>query len=159
MALRRIIIENDFVLNPEAVLHTTCKDVLNFDENLQLLVDDLIETLHNCGNAVGLAAPQVGILKKVAVVDVGKGPVVLINPEIVEESGSEAGVEGCLSYPNRWLEVKRPTSVKVKTFDLTGKQLFLQSSGFLARVFCHEIDHLSGIVFLDRAEGGLALKT
>lgn len=151
MALRKIIIENDFVSQPEFVLHTNCKKVSSFDESLQTLVQDLIETLHSCDSAVGLAAPQVGILKRVAVVDIGEGPIVLINPEIVEKSGSEVDVEGCLSYPGRWLKVERPTFVKVKAFNLKGEQLFLEGNGFLARVFCHEIDHLSGIVFLDRA--------
>lgn len=146
MALRKIITVDD------NALHTKCKEIVKFDDSLQEFVNDLIETLHSVENAVGLASPQVGILKRVAIVDVGKGPFVLINPVITETKGSVVGVEGCLSFPDRWARVQRPAYVKVKTFDEKGNVKFFEGEGLLACAFCHEIDHLDGVVFLDKGE-------
>lgn len=155
MALRKIITEKNYDLKSEAVLHKKCNFIEQFDEDLKNLIADLTETLHKTDNAVGLAAPQIGVLKRVTVIDIGdgSGPVVLINPEIVEKSEScNCSIEGCLSYPGRWALVERPDRVKVKTFDENGNINFIEAADFLARAFCHEIDHLNGLVFLDKAQ-------
>lgn len=152
MAIRKIVVEHDFDLRSEPVLHSNCIEITSFDSKLEGLINDLIETLHSCGeNAVGLAAPQVGILEKLAVIEFEKKIYVLINPKIIEEVGSEAGIEGCLSYPNKWALVERPKFIKVETHDEKGNLKTVEADGFLARVFCHEIDHLYGKVFLDKA--------
>lgn len=146
MALRNIITTDD------DVLHKKCREVVKYDEKLSDLVDDLIQTLHNVENAAGLAAPQVGVLRRVAIVDIGDKVHELINPEIVERKGKQEGPEGCLSYPEQWGTVKRPKYVKVKTYTRDGKPYFIEGEELLARAFCHEIDHLDGIVFLDKAK-------
>lgn len=146
MALRNIITDDD------AVLHKKCKKIVKFDENLAVLMDDIIETLHFVDNAAGLAAPQIGILRRVAAVDVGTGVIELINPTIVEARGKQIGQEGCLSYPNRYEDVERPAYVKVRSFDRAGNPFFVEGEELLARALCHEIDHLDGIVFLDKAK-------
>jgi peptide deformylase len=110
----------------------------------------MVETM-NSADGVGLAAPQVGILKRVVVIDVGEGVIKLINPEIIEAEGSQYDVEGCLSVPGEQGEVERPNKVKVKALNENGEEITIQGEGLLARALCHEIDHLDGILFVDKA--------
>lgn len=140
MALRELRYKDD------EVLYKNCKEVRKFDEKLAILLDDMYETMQKA-NGVGLAAPQVGILKRVVVIDIGEGRIELINPEITEKSGSQTGNEGCLSFPGVWGEVERPMNVKVKAFDRNGKEFELEGEELLARAICHECDHLDGVVF------------
>ena len=122
---------------------------MKFDEKLHILLDDMYETMQS-RDGVGLAAPQVGILKRAVVIDVGDGKIELINPEIVEESGEQTGSEGCLSVPGVFGEVTRPNVVTVKAQDRNGKWFKITGKELLARAFCHEIEHLDGKLFLDR---------
>ena len=114
----------------------------------KILIGDMLETMYEY-HGVGLAAPQVGVLKRIVVIDVGEGPIVLINPEIVETSGEQTGEEGCLSVPGKWGIVTRPDHVKVRALDQEMNPIDL------ARAFCHEIDHLSGQLYVDKTEDGL----
>jgi peptide deformylase len=123
-------------------------DVIN--QRILTLLDDMVETM-NSADGVGLAAPQVGILKRVVVIDVGEGVIKLINPEIIEAEGSQYDVEGCLSVPGEQGEVERPNKVKVKALNENGEEITIQGEGLLARALCHEIDHLDGILFVDKA--------
>lgn len=140
MALRQVRYKEDDVLYKE------CKEVKKFDEKLGILLDDMYDTMKKA-NGVGLAAPQVGILKRAVVIDIGDGRIELINPQIIETSGLQTGTEGCLSFPNVWGEVERPNYVKVKAFDRYGKEFELEGEELFARAICHECDHLNGIVF------------
>lgn len=140
MALRNIRKEGDEILSK------VCRPVEKFDEKLAILLDDMMETMHEA-NGVGLAAPQVGILRRAVVVDVDDRPIELVNPQILEASGEQDGAEGCLSFPGQYGMVKRPMHVKIKAQDRTGKFFETEGDGLLARAFCHEIDHLDGIVF------------
>ena len=143
MAIREIREKGD------EILYKKCKAVVKFDEKLHILLDDMYETMQS-RDGVGLAAPQVGILKRAVVIDVGDGKIELINPEIVEESGEQTGSEGCLSVPGVFGEVTRPNVVTVKAQDRDGKWLKITGKELLARAFCHEIEHLDGKLFLDR---------
>lgn len=143
MALREIRYRED------DVLYKRCKEVVKFDGKLAILLDDMYETMQKA-NGVGLAAPQVGILKRAVVIDTGEGRIELINPEIVETSGSQNGNEGCLSFPGLFGEVERPNYVKVKAYDRNGKEFELEGEELLARAICHECDHLDGVVFTSR---------
>lgn len=137
----------------EDILRKKCREVTVFDERLWQLLDDMTQTLQN-EDGVGLAAPQVGILRRAVVIDVrdGNGPIELINPVIVEETGVQIGNEGCLSAPGEWCEVERPQTVKVKAFDRNGKEFEVEGIGLLARAICHEVDHLDGVLFIDRVK-------
>ena len=143
MAIREIREKGD------EILYKKCKAVVKFDEKLHILLDDMYETMQS-RDGVGLAAPQVGILKRAVVIDVGDGKIELINPEIVEESGEQTGSEGCLSVPGVFGEVTRPNVVTVKAQDRDGKWFKITGKELLARAFCHEIEHLDGKLFLDR---------
>ena len=143
MAIRNIRKYGDEILRKKA------RDVTVFDDNLKTLLEDMAETMKDA-NGVGLAAPQVGILKKVVVIDVGNGLIELINPEIVFEEGEVVEVEGCLSIPGVNGEVARPQKVKVKAQDRNGKKIEIEGEDLLARALCHEIDHLNGILFVDK---------
>ena len=143
MAIREIREKGD------EILYKKCKAVVKFDEKLHILLDDMYETMQS-RDGVGLAAPQVGILKRAVVIDVGDGKIELINPEIVEESGEQTGSEGCLSVPGVFGEVTRPNVVTVKAQDRDGKWFKITGKGLLARAFCHEFEHLDGKLFLDR---------
>ena len=143
MAIREIREKGD------EILYKKCKAVVKFDEKLHILLDDMYETMQS-RDGVGLAAPQVGILKRAVVIDVGDGKIELINPEIVEESGEQTGSEGCLSVPGVFGEVTRPNVVTVKAPDRDGKCFKITGKELLARAFCHEIEHLDGKLFLDR---------
>ena len=136
----------------DPVLRKKSRPVVNFDEKLWTLLDDMKETLKKADGA-GLAAVQVGILRRAVIVDVGDGkPLELINPEIVETSGEQEGQEGCLSLPGKWGVVRRPEFVKVRAQNRKGQWCMFKGEGLKARCFCHEIDHLDGIVFTDRAK-------
>ncbi len=143
MAIREIREKGD------EILYKKCKAVVKFDEKLHILLDDMYETMQS-REGVGLAAPQVGILKRAVVIDIGDGKIELINPEIVEESGEQTGSEGCLSVPGVFGEVTRPNVVTVKAQDRDGKWFKITGKELLARAFCHEIEHLDGKLFLDR---------
>lgn len=143
MALRTVRKKGDEVLNKK------CKEVKNFDKKLAILLDDMYDTMVKC-DGVGLAAPQVGILKRAVVIDIGEGRIELINPEIIRSEGSQTGQEGCLSVPGTWGDVERPEFVTVKAFDRNGKEFEISGHELLARAFCHEIDHLEGELFTDK---------
>lgn len=116
------------------------------------LVDDMLETMYEA-NGVGLAAPQVGILRRIAVVDIGDGPIVLVNPVILESSGEQTGDEGCLSLPGKAAEVTRPNYVKVRTYDENMEEYEIEGEELLARALCHEIEHLDGHMYVEKANG------
>lgn len=143
MALREIRKKGDDVLYKE------CKEVKNFDKKLAILLDDMYETMRKA-DGVGLAAPQVGILKRCVVIDIGDGKIELINPVITKTSGSQIGSEGCLSVPGVYGEVERPMRVTAEAFDRYGKKITVEGEELLARAICHEVDHLSGKLFLDK---------
>lgn len=136
------------------VLTKPCKEVTKMTLRTKVLINDMLDTMYEA-MGVGLAAPQVGILKRIVVIDIGEGPIVLINPEIVEASGEQTGEEGCLSVPGKAGVVTRPDHVKVKTLTEDMEEVVLEGEGLLARAFCHEIDHLDGKLYVDLAEGGL----
>lgn len=142
MALRNIIQE------PNETLRKKSREVEKITGRILQLLDDMKETLASA-DGVGLAAPQVGVLRRVVVIDVGDGPIELINPEIVESSGEQTGEEGCLSCAGRWGMVTRPNYVKVRALNRNGKLCTYEGEGLLARAFCHEIDHLEGRLFID----------
>lgn len=135
--------------NGDEILAKKCKVVKKFDNKLHILLDDMLDTMR-LHEGVGLAAPQVGILKRVVIVDAGEGPIELVNPEIIEESGSQVGAEGCLSVPDVFGEVERPNVVKVKAQDRDGNWFEVEGEELLARAFCHEVEHLDGKLFLER---------
>lgn len=144
MALRNIRVDQDEILRKKS------KKVDVITDRIKKLIGDMKETMY-AANGVGLAAPQVGILKRLIVIDVGDGPIVLMNPVIIEKKGEETDVEGCLSVPGKEGMVKRPHYVKVKGLNERGEDVTYQGEGLLARAFCHEIDHLDGILFIDKA--------
>lgn len=147
MAIRLIVKE------PDEVLHKTAKEVTKITPNVQKLMDDMAETMYDA-EGVGLAAPQVGILKRIIVIDVGdeNGLVAMINPEIVERDGEQLGPEGCLSIPGLNGDVRRAMTVTVKGLNRDGEEFVVTGSGLLARAFQHEIDHLNGVLFTDVAD-------
>lgn len=134
-------------------LRATAKEVTKMDDRLRTLIDDMLETMYEA-NGVGLAAPQVGIRKRVVVIDVGDGPIVLINPVILETSGSQTGAEGCLSVPGKQGTVTRPNYAKVKALNEDMEEIIVEGEELLARCLCHEIDHLDGIMYVDKVEEG-----
>ncbi|MDX9917033.1 MAG: peptide deformylase [Gudongella sp.] len=145
MALRQIRVDGDPILRKRS------KEVKEIDERLKVLLGDMVETMREA-NGIGLAAPQVGILKRVIVVDVGEQPIMAINPEIVESEGCVEDIEGCLSVPHMRGTVERPEKIKVKFLDENGEEVVMEPAGYLARIFCHEIDHLNGILYTDLAK-------
>ena len=145
MGLRKILDDKD------PALHKVCRPVEKFDGKLHKLLDDMAETMYKA-EGVGLAAPQIGILRRFCVVDVGDGLIELINPVIIEKSGSQTGSEGCLSVPERFEEVERPLKVTVRAQDRNGNNIVVSAEGFKARAFCHEIDHLDGVLYIDRVK-------
>ena len=133
------------------ILRKVCRTQLTFDEKLHTILDDMAETMADA-DGVGLAAPQVGILRRFCIIDVGDGLVELINPVITNESGTQTDDEGCLSIPGRSAKVTRPMKVTVRAQDRNGKSFEITAEGLKARAFCHEIDHLNGILYIDKAE-------
>ena len=140
MAIRNIVKFGDEILEKE------CRKVEKFDGKLHQLLDDMKETLADA-NGAGLAAPQVGILRQVCVVDVGEGPIELVNPQIIATEGEQNGAGGCLSYPGEFGLVKRPMKVTVRAQDRNGEWFEATGEALCARAFCHEIDHLHGVLF------------
>ena len=135
----------------DEILTKQCKDVTKMTLRTRVLIEDMLDTMYE-RFGVGLAAPQVGVLKKIVVIDVGEGPIVLINPEIIETSGEQTGEEGCLSVPGKWGIVTRPDHVKVRALNEEMEEFEMEGEGLLARAFCHEIDHLSGNLYVNLVE-------
>ena len=145
MGLRKILTDK------EPALHKVCKEVTAFDGKLHKLLDDMAETLEEA-NGVGLAAPQVGILRRVVIVDTGEEILELINPVMLETDGEQVGAEGCLSVPGKYGLVKRPYYAKVRAQDRFGDWYEVEAEELIARCFCHELDHLDGIVYTEVME-------
>ena len=145
MAIRNIVKKGD------DILRKICRTQLNFDDKLALILDDMKETMYKA-EGVGLAAPQVGILRRFCIVDVGDGLIELVNPVIMEQSGSQIWQEGCLSIPDEYGEVQRPMYVKVRAQDRFGNNFTVEGEGLKARALCHEIDHLDGILYIDKVK-------
>lgn len=148
MAVRKILQYGDERLN------TICTNVKKIDKKILNLVDDMMDTLYE-GTGIGLAAPQIGILKRVVLIDLGSEadePIIIINPKITAQSGNEKDFEGCLSYLGYEGEVFRPTNVTVVGINIKGNPVKYEAEGLLARAFCHEIDHLDGVLYMSRAE-------
>ena len=148
MAVREIRVQGDEVLTK------VCKEVKALTPRTLVLIEDMLETMYEA-MGVGLAAPQVGVLKRIVVIDIGDGPIVLINPEILETSGEQTGDEGCLSVPGLAGQVTRPNYVKVRALDENMEEVIYEGEGLLARAFCHEIDHLDGHLYVEKVEGEL----
>ncbi len=151
MAIRNIVKIGD------DVLRKVCRSQLTFDERLHQTLDDMKETMAEA-NGVGLAAPQVGILRRYCIIDVGDGLIELINPVIMEKSGEQTDEEGCLSIPNRYESVTRPMFVRVRAQDRNGNNIEVTGEGLKARALCHEIDHLDGILYIDRAKKDISVR-
>lgn len=146
MAIRQIV---KLGLAGEESLSKMCKPVGKMTDRMRILLDDLADTLYESGG-VGLAAPQVGVLRRMAVIDIGDGLIELIDPEIISTEGEQTGTEGCLSYPDHWGIVTRPNKVTVRAADRDGNVRELTGEGLLARAFCHEIEHLDGHMFIEK---------
>ena len=145
MAVRNIVKLGD------DVLRKVCRTQMTFDERLATTLDDMAETMYKA-EGVGLAAPQIGILRRYCIVDVGDGIIELVNPVIESMSGEQTGEEGCLSIPNRYESVTRPMTVTVRAQDRKGNSFTITAEGFKARALCHEIDHLDGILYIDKTD-------
>lgn len=148
MAIREIRIMGDEVLTK------VCKEVKQMTPRTEELIEDMLETMYEA-NGVGLAAPQVGVLKRIVVIDIGKGPIVMINPVILETNGSQTGSEGCLSLPGKAGQVTRPNYVKAKALDENMEEYIIEGEELLARAICHELDHLEGHMYVEKVEGQL----
>ena len=145
MGLRKILTDK------EPSLHKVCRPVENFDRRLHKLLDDMVETMLDAGG-VGLAAPQIGILRRIVIVDTGEEILELVNPTMVETSGEQEGAEGCLSGPGKYGLVNRPYYAKVRAQDRNGEWYEVEGEELIARCFCHELDHLDGIVYTEVME-------
>lgn len=148
MALRTIRIMGD------DKLEKVCKPVREMTQRTKELIGDMLDTMYD-SEGVGLAAPQVGILKRIVVIDIGEGPIVMINPEILETSGEQTGQEGCLSLPGQAGIVTRPNYVKAKALNENMEEYIIEGTELLARAICHECDHLDGIMYVRHVEGDL----
>ena len=148
MAIREIRVVGDDILTKK------CKEVKMITPRTETLIFDMLDTMYE-EMGVGLAAPQVGILKRIVVIDIGEGPIIMINPEILETSGEQTGEEGCLSLPGQAGVVTRPNYVKVRATDENGEEYELEGTELMARAICHECDHLDGIMYVTRVEGNL----
>ena len=146
MAIRTIRIQGD------PVLEKRCKEITEVTPKIEELINDMLDTMYEA-NGVGLAAPQVGILKRVVVIDIGEGPVIMINPEILETSGEQTGDEGCLSLPGKAGQVTRPNYVKARAFDENMEEYIIEGEELMARAICHELDHLDGHMYTEKVEG------
>ena len=152
LAVRQIRYEGDDILRKK------CKRVEEVNDHIRMLLDDMLDTLHNTKDGAAIAAPQVGIVQRLVVIDMGNGVIKLINPEIIEEKGIQECVEGCLSIPNKYGNTLRPKKVTIKALDENGKDITWTWRGEMAKCFCHEIDHLNGILFSDKVTNWLKLK-
>ena len=148
MALRQIRIQGD------SVLEKVCRPVEKISPRIATLIEDMIDTMYE-NNGVGLSAPQVGVLRRIAVIDVGEGPIVLVNPVVLETSGEQTGEEGCLSLPGKSGQVTRPNYAKVRAFDAEMNEFEIEGEELLARALLHEIDHLDGHMYTELVEGPL----
>ncbi|MGE5677305.1 MAG: peptide deformylase [Pseudomonadota bacterium] len=144
MALRTIRALGDDILRKK------CRPVDKIDERILVLLKDMADTLHNTENGAAIAAPQVGVLRRVVVIDMGEGTIYLVNPEVVEAEGSQEVVEGCLSIPKKVGKLIRPAKVTVKALNEKGEEIVITGEGDMAKCLCHEIDHLDGILFIDK---------
>lgn len=143
MAIRQIRIDGDPILRKKS------REVNEINDRIKILLEDMVDTMYE-NDGVGLAAPQIGVLRQLVVIDIGDGVVKLINPKIIGKEGEVIDVEGCLSVPNRAGTVKRPERVKVKYLNEFGEEKTIEGTGLLARALCHEIDHLHGILYIDK---------
>ncbi|APC79729.1 peptide deformylase [Clostridium botulinum] len=143
MALRQIRLFDDEILRKES------KVVEIVDDKIRQILNDMADTMYNTENGGGLAAPQVGILKRLVVIDMGQGLIKLVNPKIIKQEGTQEVIEGCLSIPNKFGRLIRPAKVTVQALNENGEEIILTGTGDLAKCFCHEIDHLEGILFTD----------
>lgn len=143
MALREIRLSNDPILRKKS------REITDITDRIKILLEDMVDTM-NEEEGVGLAAPQVGVLRRAVVIDIGEGPIKIINPEILETEGEVIDVEGCLSVPGRSGTVERPKRVKIKYLDIDGNEKILEGTDLMARAICHEIDHLEGILYIDK---------
>ncbi|NFM46605.1 peptide deformylase [Clostridium botulinum] len=143
MALRQIRLFDDEILRKES------KVVEIVDDKIRQILNDMTDTMYNTENGGGLAAPQVGILKRLVVIDMGQGLIKLVNPKIIKQEGTQEVIEGCLSIPNKFGKLIRPAKVTVQALNENGEEIILTGTGDLAKCFCHEIDHLEGILFTD----------
>ena len=148
MAIREIRVKGDDVLTK------VCKEVTKMTPRTEELIEDMIETMYEA-NGVGLAAPQVGVLKRIVVIDVGEGPIVMINPVILETSGSQTGDEGCLSVPGKAGQVTRPNYVRASFLTEDMDECIIEGEELLARAICHEVEHLDGHLYTEKVEGAL----
>ncbi len=148
MALRTIRIQGDPVLNK------ACREIKEMTPKISTLISDMLETMYDA-NGVGLAAPQVGILKRVVTIDIGDGPLVLINPVILSSDGTQTGGEGCLSLPGKAGQVTRPNHVVIRAFGEDMEEFEMEADELLARAICHEVDHLEGHMYTEFVEGDL----
>lgn len=146
MAIRNVRIQGD------PVLEKKCKEVKEVTPRIKELIEDMLETMYE-QNGVGLAAPQVGVLKRIVTIDIGEGPVVFINPRILESDGEQTGYEGCLSLPGKSGKVTRPNWVKVRAYDEDMQEFELEGEELMARAICHECDHLEGKMYTELVEG------
>lgn len=147
MATRQLRFEGDEILRKRS------REIDVIDEKIKTLAEDMIETMYK-EEGVGLAGPQIGMLKRIIVIDIGEGPIVAINPVIASQDGEEIDIEGCLSVPGKSGKVSRPYVVRVEYTDLDGEAKSMEAEGFLARAFCHEIDHLNGVLYIDKLVEG-----
>lgn len=145
MAIRNLRFDED------PILRKKCRKIETVDDRVRMYLDDMLDTLHNTENGAALAAPQVGLLKCLVVIDYCDQLLKLVNPVIIHTEGEQECIEGCLSYPGRFAKTKRPQKVTVKALNENGEEITVTGEGDLAKCFCHEIDHLDGIVFLDHA--------
>ena len=148
MALRQIRTLGD------PVLEKKCKEVKEVTPRIRELIDDMLETMYDA-SGVGLAAPQVGVLRRIVVIDAGEGPIVMINPKILEQDGEQVGAEGCLSVPEKAGQVTRPMHVKAQALDIDMNPFEIEGEELLARAICHELDHLDGVMYVTKVEGEL----
>ncbi len=148
MAIRQLRLQGDPILNKK------CREITEVTPKIIDLAEDMIDTMYEA-NGVGLAGPQVGILRRICVIDVGEGPIVFINPEIIEQSGEQFGSEGCLSVPGKAGNVRRPNYVKARAYDLNMEPFEIEGKELFARAMCHEFEHLDGHLYVERVEGPL----
>ena len=146
MALRQIRIHWD------AILSKKCREIKEMTPRIRELIDDMLDTMYDA-SGVGLAGPQVGVLKRVCVIDIGDGPIVMVNPVLISSDGEQTGDEGCLSLPGKAAEVTRPNYVRVRTYDENMEEYEIEGEELLARALCHEIEHLDGHMYVEKANG------
>jgi len=152
MAIRQLRYSND------SILRKKCREVMQVDDKIRQILDDMMETLHHTENGAALAANQVGILKRLVVIDYCGYTLKLINPQIIESSGKQECIEGCLSFPNRIVKTIRPQKVIVRALNENGEEITVAGLDEMAKCFCHELEHLDGEVFLDKAIEELTLE-